>query len=75
MCFIVVVRSFLTPCTRCFGDDSKGADGAADLMEVLGKATTLEKFYFYQCSQIPAAAWRRLHGAHWPNLKIARFDS
>ena len=67
--------SFLpvTPCTWCFRDDSKGADGAADLLEVLGKATSLEKLDFDKCSQIPAAAWRRLHGAHWPNLKMAGF--
>ena len=65
----------VSPCTRCFGDDSKGVDGAADLLEVLGKATTLETLSFYDCSQIPAAAWQRLHGADWRNLKIAFFDS
>ena len=63
--------SFLpvTPCTRCFGDDSKGADGAADLMEVLGKATTLEELDFSYCSQIPAAAWRRVPSGAWPKLQ------
>ena len=63
--------SFLpvTPCTRCFGRDSKGADGAADLMEVLGKATTLKELVFDDFSQIPAAAWRRVPSGAWPKLK------
>ena len=65
----------VSPCTRCFGDDSKGVDGAADLLQVLGKATALEELSFYDCSQIPAAAWQRLHGADWRNLKIASFKS
>ena len=64
----------VSPCTRCFGNDSKGVDGAADLLQVLGKATTLEELAFHRCNQIPAAAWQRLHGADWRNLKIARFD-
>ena len=25
------------------------------------------------CKQIPAAAWQKLHGANWPNLKKANF--
>ncbi|CAL1152303.1 unnamed protein product [Cladocopium goreaui] len=58
---------------RCFGNDSKGVDGAADLLQVLGKATTLEELVFHRCNQIPAAAWQRLHGANWRNLKIASF--
>ena len=35
---------------------------------------TLEELAFHRCDQIPAAAWQRLHGADWQNLKIARFD-
>ena len=63
--------SFLpvTPCTRCFGRDSEGAYGAADLLEVLGKATTLEELRFDRCSQIPAAAWRRVPSGGWPKLE------
>ena len=64
----------VSPCTRCFGHDSKGIDGAADLLEVLGKAMTLERLDFDRCSQIPAAAWQQLHGADWRNLKMAWFD-
>ena len=63
----------VSPCARCFGDNSKGVDGAADLLQVLGKAMTLETLNFDRCSQIPAAAWQRLHGADWRNLKIASF--
>ena len=63
----------MSPRTRCFGQHSKGVDGAADLLEVLGKATALEELNFYGCDQIPAAAWQRLRGADWRNLKVASF--
>ena len=64
----------VSPCTRSFGHGSKGVDGATDLLEVLCKSMTLETLVFDSCDQIPAAAWQRLHGADWRNLKIARFD-
>ena len=59
----------VSPCTRCFGDNSKGVDGAADLLEVLGKATTLETLDFRSCDQIPAAVWQRVPSGAWPKLK------
>ena len=58
--------------SRCFGDDTKGADGAADLLEVL-RNSPLEKLNFEHCSQIPSAAWQKLRGASWTNLKEANF--
>ena len=58
----------MSPRTRCFGQRSKGVDGAADLLEVLGKATALEELNFYGCDQIPAAAWQRVLSGAWPRL-------
>ena len=58
---------------RCFGDDTKGADGAADLLEVL-RNSPLEKLNFYRCSQIPSTAWQKLRGASWTTLKEASFS-
>ena len=58
--------------SRCFDKDTKGADGAADLLEVL-RNSPLETLYFYECSQIPSAAWQKLRGASWTNLGEASF--
>ena len=58
--------------SRCFDKDTKGADGAADLLEVL-RNSPLEMLYFYECSQIPSAAWQKLRGASWTNLGEASF--
>ena len=60
--------------SRCFDSDTKGADGAADLLEVLGHSP-LQKLHFGRCSQIPSTAWQKLRGASWSNLKEADFDS
>ena len=57
--------------SRCFGYDTS-ADGAADLMEVL-RNSPLEKLSFYCCDQIPSAAWQKLRGASWTNLREADF--
>eukprot|EP00434_Breviolum_minutum_P027199 symbB.v1.2.024057.t1/scaffold2246.1/size98716/6 len=57
----------------CFDKDTKGADGAADLLEVL-RDSPLEKLDFRSCSQIPSAAWQKLRGASWTNLKEANFE-
>ena len=57
--------------SRCFS--SKGADGAADLLEVL-RNSPLEKLNFSHCSQIPSAAWQKLRGASWSNLREANFS-
>ena len=58
--------------SRCFGDDTKGADGAADLLEVL-RNSPLEKLDFGYCDQIPSTAWQKLRGASWTNLREANF--
>ena len=58
--------------SRCFHKDTKGADGAADLLEVL-RNSPLEKLNFEHCSQIPSAAWQKLRGASWTNLREANF--
>ena len=58
--------------SRCFGNNTKGADGAADLLEVL-RNSPLEKLNFGGCRQIPSAAWQKLRGASWTNLREANF--
>ena len=60
--------------SRCFDSDTKGADGAADLLEVLHKSP-LEKLNFCRCDQIPSTAWQKLRGASWTNLREANFQS
>ena len=59
--------------SRCFSSDTKGADGAADLLEVLRNSPP-EKLNFYRCSQISSSAWQKLRGASWTNLREADFD-
>ena len=59
--------------SRCFGEATKGADGAADLLEVL-RNSPLEKLNFDRCSQIPSTAWQKLRGASWTNLREANFS-
>ena len=66
-------RLMLTQHCRCFDEDTQGADGAADLLEALSQSTQLEELVFHNCSQIPAAAWQKVHGAKWLNLKTASF--
>ena len=66
-------RLILTKQCRCFDEHTQGADGAADLFEVLSQSTQLENLDLQYGSQIPAAAWQKLHGANWPNLKKANF--
>ena len=56
--------------SRCFGIDTKGADGAAELLEVL-RNSPLEKLDFYECDQIPSAAWQRVASGAWPALRDA----
>ena len=58
--------------SRCFNNNTKGADGAADLLEVL-RNSPLEKLNFENCSQIPSTAWQKLRGASWTNLREANF--
>ena len=58
--------------SRCFYNDTKGADGAADLLEGL-RHSPLEKLNFMGCSQIPSSAWQKLRSASWPNLREANF--
>ena len=58
--------------SRCFHKDTKGADGAADLLEVL-RNSPLEKLNFGECYEIPSAAWQKLRGASWTNLGEASF--
>ena len=58
---------------RCFGSATKGADAAADLLEVL-RNSPLEKLQFDCCDQIPSTAWQKLRGASWTNLREANFS-
>ena len=66
-------RLFLTKHCRCFDTDTKGAEGAADLLEALSQSPLLEEFHFTDCNQIPAAAWQKVRSAKWLNLKTANF--
>ena len=54
----------------CFKDQG---EGAADLLEALGRWQDLEDMDFRRCSEIPAAAWQQLRGVKWPRLKKANF--
>ena len=55
--------------SRCFVYETN----AADLLEVL-RNSPLEKLNFCRCSQIPSAAWQKLRGASWTNLREANFS-
>ena len=59
--------------SRCFNIGTKGADAAADLLEVL-RNSPLEKLNFGFCDQIPSTAWQKLRGASWSNLREANFS-
>ena len=67
-------RLFLTKYCRCFSDDTKGADGAAHLLEVLSQSSLLEELDFGACWQIQASAWQKVRNAKWLNLKKANFN-
>ena len=66
-------RLFLTKHCRCFDPNTKGAEGAADLLEALSQSTQLENLDLCFCNQIPAAAWQKVRNAKWLNLKKADF--
>ena len=57
--------------SRCFGQHTKGADGAADLLEVLRNSPLLEKLNFEYCDQVPSTAWQRVPSGAWPALRDA----
>ena len=59
--------------SRCFNNDTKSADGAADLLEVL-RNSPLEKLNLEYCNQIPSSAWQKLRGTSWTNLREAIFS-
>ena len=59
--------------SRCFDIKTEGADGSADLLEVL-RNSPLEKLNFLGCYQIPSTAWQKLRGASWTNLREAIFS-
>ena len=61
-------RLFLTKHCRCFDTDTKGAEGAADLLEALSQSPLLEELDFYGCEHIPAAAWQKVPDGAWPKL-------
>ena len=70
---------FSTDCSwqntaRCFRRDTKGADGAAHLLEALSESPLLEGLGFSDCYYIPAAAWQKVRNAKWLNLKKANFS-
>ena len=67
----VLDRWFLTKHSRCFDTDTKGAEGAADLLQALSQSTQLEELRFGDCSQIPAAAWQKVPDGAWPKLRWA----
>ena len=58
-------------------DDMKSAEIAPAIEEVMSDLALCNVVHLYLnwCSFIPSAAWQRLHGADWQNLKIARFVS
>ena len=64
---------FLTKHCRCFTEDTKGADGAADLLEALSQSPLLEELFFAGCSQIPTRAWQKISNAKWLDLKKTDF--
>ena len=63
----------LTTHCRCFNISTKGADGAAGLLQVLSQSTQLENLDLSYCRKIPTGAWQKLHSAKWLNLKKADF--
>ena len=67
-------RLLLTKHCRCFGRGTKGAEGAADLLEALSQSTKLENLDLSYCDQIPAAAWQKVRSAKWLHLKKAYFS-
>ena len=67
-------RLFLTKHCRCFGRGTKGAEGAADLLESLSQSPLLEELSIGGCSQIHAAAWQKVRSAKWLHLKTANFS-
>ena len=67
----VLDRWFLTKHSRCFDTDTKGADGAADLLEALSHSTQLEHLDLLDCNQIPDRAWEQIPDGTWPKLKRA----
>ena len=66
-------RLFLTKHCRCFNTATKGAEGAADLLEALSQSTQLENLDLPFCNQIPTGAWQKVRNAKWFNLKKANF--
>ena len=64
-------RFILTKHCRCFDNDTRGADGAADLLQALSQSTQLEVLIFSHGNQIPAAAWQQLPDGAWPKLRMA----
>jgi len=66
---------FDTDTQLCFGRSTRGADGAADLLEALSHSPLLEYLDFYGCSRIPAAAWQKVRSAKWLHLKKAGFGA
>ncbi|CAE7358498.1 unnamed protein product [Symbiodinium necroappetens] len=59
---------------RCFDEHSKGGEGAAGLLLALSRCQLLQELQMGYCSQIPAAAWQQLKGAHWPKLTKVDVD-
>ena len=73
MCVSLFDFSYLQPSSaifRCFDKDSKGLDGAADLLEVLGHSPNLETLMLDRCAEIPLAAWQRVPSGAWPKLGV-----
>ena len=56
-------------------DDMKSAEIAPAIEEVMSDLAkcNVVRLDLTRCSIIPSAAWQRLHGADWQNLKIASF--
>ena len=66
-------RLLLTKHCRCLYRDTQGADGAADLLEVLSQSPLLEELDLGFCNQIPTGAWQKVRSAKWLKLKKAGF--
>ncbi|CAE7936374.1 unnamed protein product [Symbiodinium necroappetens] len=53
------------------GDDSQKGKGSKFLKN---PGRTSQDLNMESCSQIPAAAWQQLEGAHWPKLTTVNFE-
>jgi len=61
--------------TKRFESETKGAEGAATLLEALSCCNELEELNLSWCSQIPSDAWDKLQEAQWTKMRKANLRS